>query len=77
MVDGDVYLNQSDIVRLLEEEIRKTIEKRLASTELSKLPPQIVAIAEKLKALAVEKIGTPKWRASPKWWCKKPFPHAS
>ena len=74
LVDGDVYLNQSDIVRLLEEEIRKTIEKRLASTELSKLPPQIVAIAEKLKALAVEKIGTTEMEGFPKVVVQEAFP---
>ena len=74
MVDGNVYLNQADVVRLLEEEIRKTIEKRLASTELSKLPPQIVAIAEKLKALAVEIIGTSEMEGFPKVIVQEAFP---
>ena len=74
MVDGSVYLNQADVVRLLEEEIRKTIEKRLASTELSKLPPEIVAIAEKLKALAVEKIGTSEMEVFSKVIVQDAFP---
>jgi DNA primase large subunit len=74
MIDGNVYLNQSDVVRLLEEEIRKTIEKRLASTELSKLPPQIVAVAERLKALAVEKIGTSEMDGFPKVIVQEAFP---
>src|SRR4030065_1304552 len=37
LINGSVYLNQSDIVRLLEEEIRRHIEKRLAATELTQL----------------------------------------
>jgi DNA primase large subunit len=74
MIDGNVYLNQSDVVRLLEEEIRKTIEKRLASTEMSKLPPEIVAVAERLKALAVEKIGTTEMEGFPKVIVQEAFP---
>lgn len=74
MVDGNVYLNQADVVRLLEEEIRKTIEKRVASTELTKLPTEIVAIAEKLKALAVEKIGTAEMEGFPKVIVQEAFP---
>jgi len=74
MVDGLVYLNQADIVRLLEEEIRKTIEKRLASTELSKLPPEILAIAEGLKALANEKIGVTEMEGFPKVIVQEAFP---
>ena len=74
MVDGNVYLNQSDVVRLLEEEIRKTIEKRLASTEMSKLPPEIVAIAEKLKTIAVEKIGPSEMEGFPKVIVQEAFP---
>jgi DNA primase large subunit len=58
MIDGNVYLNQPDVVRLLEEEIRKHIEQRLALTELTKMPPRIVEITDNLKKLASEKIGT-------------------
>jgi DNA primase large subunit len=74
MVDGNVYLNQADVVRLLEEEIRKAIEKRAASTELAKLPPEIVAIAERLKALAVDKIGASEMEGFPKVIVQEAFP---
>jgi DNA primase large subunit len=74
MIDGCVYLNQADVVRLLEEEIRKAIEKRLASTELTKLPPEIVAVAERLKALAIEKIGTSEMEGFPKVIVQEAFP---
>jgi DNA primase large subunit len=57
MMDGYVYLNQPDVVRLLEEEIRKHIEQRLAATELTKLPPKIIEITDGLKKFASEKLG--------------------
>src|SRR4030067_2556160 len=40
IIAGNAYLNQSDVVRLLEEENKNHIEKRLALTELTTLPPQ-------------------------------------
>ena len=74
LIDGHVYLNQGEIVRLLEEEIRKTIDKRLATTELSKLPPEIVEVAGRLKALAVEVIGTAEMEGFPKVIVQEAFP---
>ncbi len=58
MIDGRVYLSKQDIVRLLEEEIRKSIENRLVSTDLVELPSGIVEIVNTLKKLASEKAGT-------------------
>jgi DNA primase large subunit len=74
IIDGNVYLNQPDVVRLLEEEIRRHIEKRLASTELTKLPPQIVDITENLKKLAVEKIGPSEMEGFPKTVIQEAYP---
>jgi DNA primase large subunit len=74
LIDGNVYLNKPDVVRLLEEEIRKHIENRLAATELTKLPPQVAEIAEKLKALAVEKIGASEMEGFPKVVSQEAFP---
>jgi DNA primase large subunit len=74
MVDGYVYLNQMDVVRLLEEEIRKNIETRLAETELSKLPPELVEVADRLKALAIEVIGTQEMEGFPKVIVQEAFP---
>ncbi len=51
---GNVYLKTPDVVRLLQEEIRRRIEKRLDSAQLDRFPPQIDAIADKLKTLASE-----------------------
>ena len=74
MIDGNVYLNQPDIVRLLEEEIRKHIEERLASMELTKLPPHIIEIVDNLKKLAAEKIGVFEMEGFPKTVVQEAYP---
>ncbi len=74
MIDGNVYLNQPDVVRLLEEEIRKNIGQRLASTELTKPPTRIVEIADSLKKLASEKIGTFENDGLPKTVVQEAYP---
>ncbi len=74
IVNGTVYLNQGDIARLLEEEIRKDIEKRLESTMLSKLPPPIVEAAERLKKLAAERVGAAEMEGFPRTVLKEAFP---
>jgi DNA primase large subunit len=52
---GNIYLNQKDVVRLLEEEIRKRIEKRL-DVKLPKCPLELTVIAERVKKLALENV---------------------
>jgi DNA primase large subunit len=74
LINGSVYLNHADIVRLLEEEIRRHIEKRLGATELTKLPPALVEIAEGLKKLAAEKIGSAEMEDFPKVVVQEAFP---
>jgi DNA primase large subunit len=74
MINGKIYLNQPDIVRLLEEEVRRHIEQRLASTELTKLPHQIVEIADDLKKLAAEKIGASEMEGFPKTVVQEAYP---
>ncbi|MCL1978518.1 MAG: DNA primase large subunit PriL [Candidatus Bathyarchaeota archaeon] len=54
---GDVYLNKHDVVRLLQEEVKRRIEKRLNNTPIDRYPPEISELAEKLKILAAEHIG--------------------
>jgi DNA primase large subunit len=53
---GCVYLNKKDVVRLLEEEIRRRIEKRL-DVKLQKCPEELGFIADRIKKLAHEVIG--------------------
>jgi DNA primase large subunit len=57
LIDGRVYLNQQDVIRLLEEEIKRRIEKRLDANELATLPVQISAITERLNKLAGDIMG--------------------
>ena len=52
---GNVYLNQHDVARLLQEEVQRRIEKRLEATELPNFPDKITQIAERIKKLAKEK----------------------
>ena len=53
---GNIYLNKKDVVRLLEEEIRKRIEKRL-EMKLIKYPSELIVVAEKVKKIASDIIG--------------------
>ena len=54
MINGEVYLTEREISRLLEEEIRKYIESKL-EIKIKSLPPLIMARVNKLKQLAAEK----------------------
>ena len=74
VINGFVYLNQAAIARLLQEEIRHRIENVLDSTELSKLPSKIIDIAEKIKKLAIERIGTSEMEGFPKTVVQGAFP---
>jgi DNA primase large subunit len=55
--EGNVYLNKHDVVRLLQEEVKRRIEKRLSAVSIDRYPPEISELAEKLKTLAAERIG--------------------
>ncbi len=57
MDNGCVYLNKDKIVRLLQEEVKNRIEKRLDVPEIRNLPPEITAIAEGLVKSAQEIMG--------------------
>jgi DNA primase large subunit len=71
--NGNVYLNKKDVVRLLEEEIRKRIEKRLEA-KLPKYPSELATIADRIKKLAIEKIGEMENEELPKMVVKNAFP---
>jgi DNA primase large subunit len=71
--NGNIYLNKKDVVRLLEEEIRRRIEKRLEA-KLPKYPPELTVIAERVKKLAAEKIGQTETEEFPKVVVQAAFP---
>jgi len=54
LIDGEVYLTEREVSRLLEEEVRKHIEERL-DTKIKSLPPAIMARVNRLRQLAAEK----------------------
>jgi len=72
--DGNVYLTRNETARLLSEEIRKHVEKRLEVKELPKFPPKIMEAAEKIKKLSVEKIGKAEMEGFPKTIIQTAFP---
>lgn len=55
--NGMVYLNKDKAVRLLQEEIKKRIEKRLEVSEIKNLPEAINSIANKFTKIAQEIMG--------------------
>ncbi len=72
--NGNVYLTMNETARLLSEEIRKQIEKRLEVKELPKFPPKIVETAERIKKLSVEKIGQAEMEGFPETMVQTAFP---
>ena len=72
--DGNVYLTRTETARLLSEEVRKHIEKRVEIKELPKFPPKIIETAEKIKELSVEKIGKAEMEGFPKTMVQAAFP---
>ena len=52
MDKGMVFLNKDKVVRLLQEEVKSRVEKRLDVEEIKNLPEEILSIAEELAKLA-------------------------
>ena len=70
---GNIFLNKKDVVRLLEEEVRRRIEKRL-DVKLPKYPPELIVVAERVKKLASEVIGPMEIDDLPKIVVQTAFP---
>jgi DNA primase large subunit len=71
--NGKIYLNQKDVARLLQEEIRRRIEKRLEA-KLTHYPEELSIIAERIKKLAAEKLGQGEMEEFPKVVVQAAFP---
>jgi DNA primase large subunit len=74
LVNGQLYLNQKDVARLLQEEVRRRIETRLEATELPSFPDEITAMAERLLELAKERIGQDEMEGFPRTVSQSAFP---
>jgi DNA primase large subunit len=72
--NGRAYLTRNEVARLLSEEVRKHIEKRLEVRELPEFPQKIAEMSEKIKKLSVEKIGKTEMEGFPKAMVKTAFP---
>lgn len=71
---GNVFLTKKETARLLSEEVKRHIEKRLAMEETPELPSDINAIAEKLAKLTAERIGKAEIEGFPQKVSQKAFP---
>ncbi|MEM3442684.1 MAG: DNA primase large subunit PriL [Candidatus Bathyarchaeia archaeon] len=71
---GNVYLTRNEVARLLSEEIRRHIERRLEVKESLKFPQEIVERAEKIKKLSADKIGKAEMEGFPKTIVQEAFP---
>ena len=65
LLNGEVYLTKTETSRLLEEEVRRYIEKKL-ETKVGELPPDIMTRVERLKQLFFKKRGKTSWEEVPK-----------
>jgi len=74
LVHGYVYLTKTETARLLSEEVRRHVEKRLEIKELPKLPQKITDIAETLKNLILEKVDIAEIEGIPKTINVEAFP---
>ncbi len=74
LTDGNVYLNRNETARLLSEEVRKYIEKRLEIKELPRLPQKITETVEKIKTLTLKKVGKAEMEGIPKTIANEAFP---
>jgi len=74
LCDGKVYLSKEETTRLLKEEVRRHIEKRLELKELPDFPPKIIEVAERIKNLSAAKIGKTEMGGFPKTIVQIAFP---
>ncbi len=71
---GNVYLTRTEASRLLSEEVRKHIEKRLEPNDIPTFPQSIIAVADKVKKLALERIGEAEMEGYPADIVQTAFP---
>ncbi len=73
MINGDVYLTEREVSRLLEEEVRKYIEGKV-DTKIKSLPPTIMARVNQLRQLVAEKREQIRLEAMPERVVMEAFP---
>jgi DNA primase large subunit len=71
---GNVYLTRNESARLLSEEVRRHVEQRLEVKERPVFPAVITETAEKIKKLAVERVGKAELEGFPTATTESAFP---
>jgi DNA primase large subunit len=71
---GNVYLTRNESARLLSEEVRRHAEQRLEVKSRPTLPAVITETAEKIKKLAIERIGKAELEGFPAVTAESAFP---
>lgn len=74
LANGTVLLSRNETARLLSEEVRRDIERRLEVEDLPPFPKKMVEIAEKIKKLSAEKIGKTEMEEIPQVMVQSAFP---
>jgi DNA primase large subunit len=74
LAGGNVYVTRNESARLLSEEVRKHIEERLEVKDLAAFPTVIKETAERIKKLAVERVGKAEMEGSPAVTVQSAFP---
>ncbi len=74
MVNGEVYLTKHDVARLLQEEVRRHIEKRLNSDVRSKLTDDILGRVDRLRKMYTSRVGEVQFEEEQRGVVNEAFP---
>jgi DNA primase large subunit len=74
LVDGYVYLHKADFVRLLEEEIKRSVEARLEGAGKPELPEKLLDTVGRIQKLAADVLGSVEEDNFPKVVVQEAFP---
>jgi DNA primase large subunit len=72
--NGRVYIMGNEVARLLEEEVRRYVEKRMEPKDLPKLQGNVLEVTERIKKLAEDRVGKTDVTDFPKVVVQTAFP---
>lgn len=74
LAHGKVYLSKHEVARLLQEEVQRRIQKRLDTPEQPFFPAEVLAVAERINALAKEMVSESRAETFPEHISQSAFP---
>jgi len=74
LMGGKVFLTKNDIAKLLGEEVRNRIERRLEAKDMPALPATVIELAERIKEYSRKEIGETKMEGFLKTVVQEAFP---